>query len=94
MNVKQFGSAALFAVATVAAAIGAAPIAAADECDPTATVCQGPNIQPGNPSMAFAPTYYPDEYPYDSEWYYNSEDNSHPSTDNGHTGGGGGGHSR
>ena len=34
MRVKQFGLAALFAVAGAAVAIGVAPIAVADECDP------------------------------------------------------------
>ena len=44
MRVKRFGLAALFAAAGVAVAIGAAPIAVADVCDPTASVCQGPDI--------------------------------------------------
>lgn len=44
MRVNQFGLAALFAAAGVAVAIGAAPIAVADECDPTASVCQGPDV--------------------------------------------------
>ena len=58
MQVKQFGLTALFAVTGAVVAIGAAPIAVADECDPIATVCQGPDVQPtfGSPSFA-APPY-------------------------------------
>ena len=44
MRVNQFGLAALFAAAGVAVAIGAAPIAVADDCDPTASICQGPDV--------------------------------------------------
>ena len=54
MRVKQFGLAALFAV-IVAVAIGAAPIAVADECDPTASICQGPDVQDTGSSPSFAP---------------------------------------
>lgn len=50
MRVKQFGLAALFAAAGVGVAIGAAPIAVADICDPTATVCQGPDLSQGSDS--------------------------------------------
>jgi hypothetical protein len=55
MRVKQFGLAALFAVTGAAVAIGAAPIAVADECDPTASVCQGPDVQTGSSPESFAP---------------------------------------
>jgi hypothetical protein len=55
MHVKQFRLAALFAVTSAAVAIGAAPIAAADECDPTATICQGPDVQSNSSPMSFAP---------------------------------------
>jgi hypothetical protein len=55
MRVNQSGLAALFAAAGVAAAIGAAPIAVADECDPTASVCQGPDVQNTGSSPDFAP---------------------------------------
>jgi hypothetical protein len=56
MRVKQFGLAALFAVTGATVAIGAAPIAVADECDPTASICQGPDVQSGSsPSFAPAP---------------------------------------
>ena len=56
MRVKPFGLAALLAVIGAAVAIGAAPIAVADECDPTASVCQGPDVATGaSPSFAPAP---------------------------------------
>ncbi|MBV8350497.1 MAG: hypothetical protein JOZ49_24210 [Mycolicibacterium sp.] len=47
--------AALFVVTAAAVAIGAAPIAVADECDPTATICQGPDVQNTGSSPSFAP---------------------------------------
>lgn len=57
MRAKSFRLTALFAVTGAAVAIGAAPIAVADECDPTATVCQGPDVQTdSSPSFAPAPT--------------------------------------
>jgi hypothetical protein len=55
MRVKQFGFAALFVVLGAGAAIGAAPIAVADECDPTATICQGSDLQDIGLSPDFAP---------------------------------------
>ena len=56
MRIKQFGLAALFAVTSAAVAIGAAPIAVAqDECDPTASICQGPDVQNTGSSPSFAP---------------------------------------
>jgi hypothetical protein len=55
MQVKQFGLAALFAVTGAAVAIVGAPIAVADECDPTATICQGPDVQNTGSSPSFAP---------------------------------------
>jgi hypothetical protein len=54
MRLDQFGLAVLFAVAG-AVAIGAAPIAVADECDPTASICQGPDVQNTGSSPSFAP---------------------------------------
>ena len=50
MRVNQFGLAALFAAAGVGVAIGAAPIAVADICDPIATICQGPDLSQGSDS--------------------------------------------
>ena len=55
MQLKQFGLTALFAVTGAAVAIGAAPIAVADECNPIETVCQGPDVQTNDSSLAFAP---------------------------------------
>jgi hypothetical protein len=55
MQVKQFGFAALFAVTSAAVAIGAGPIAVADECNPIASVCQGPDVQNNGSSPSFAP---------------------------------------
>ena len=55
MRVKPFGLTALFAVTGAAVAIVAAPIAVADDCDPTASVCQGPDVQATGPSASFAP---------------------------------------
>jgi len=69
MRVKPFGLAALFAVTGAAVAIGVAPIAVADECDPTATVCQGPDVQTNN-SPAGPVTATADQYPFDNDWYY------------------------
>jgi hypothetical protein len=50
MRVNQFGLAALFVAASVGVAIGAAPIAVADICDPIATICQGPDLSEGSDS--------------------------------------------
>jgi|GEM_PF-4676298 len=56
MRANQFGLAALFAAAGVAVAISVAPIAVADECDPTASVCQGPDVsQATDSSLGAAP---------------------------------------
>ena len=55
MRVKPYGLTALFAVTGAAVAIGAAPIAVADECDPTASVCQGPDVEANGSSPSFAP---------------------------------------
>ena len=55
MEIKQFGLAALFAVAGAAMAIGPAPVAIADECDPAASVCQGPEVEGSGAPPDFAP---------------------------------------
>ena len=58
MRVKQFGQvglAALFVVTGAAVATGAAPMAVADECDPTASICQGPDVDVTGASPSFAP---------------------------------------
>ena len=53
--INKIGFAAPFAVIAAAVAIGAAPIAVADECDPTATICQGPDAQDTGSPPSFAP---------------------------------------
>jgi hypothetical protein len=95
MRVRKSGVAALFAATGVAAGIMAAPIAVADTCDPTATVCQGSDVQTNDSPPAAAPqiSATDDQYPYDNEWYFNPAGGGtelqpeHPAT-----GGGGGGH--
>jgi uncharacterized membrane protein YgcG len=95
MRVRKSGVAALLAATGVAAGIMAAPIAVADTCDPAIAVCQGGAIVPGNSS---SPDYSPpvsasdDQYPYDSDFYFNSpgENNNTPSTRSGGSTGGGG----
>ena len=60
MRVKQFGLVALFAVMGATVAIGAAPIAVSDECNPIAGICQGPDVQDSGASPSFAPAPGPD----------------------------------
>ena len=55
MQINKFRWAALFAITGVSLAIGIAPVAVADECDPTATVCQGSDVDNAGPSQDFAP---------------------------------------
>jgi hypothetical protein len=56
--------------AASAAALASAPIALAQECDPTATVCQG-DVDTA-PTAAPAPMVTADEqYPLDEDWYFN-----------------------
>jgi hypothetical protein len=91
-------AAALFAATGVAAGIAVAPIAHADTCDPTATVCQGSDIQTDTspPSAAPSVSASDDQYPYDGDWYFNPAGGGtelqpeHPST--GGSDGGGGHH--
>ena len=99
MRLRKFGVAALFAASGVAAGIMAAPIASADTCDPAVTVCQGGDVQPNTSSPDYAPpvSAADDQYPYDSEWYFNPAGGGtalqpeHPSTGGGGPSGGGGG---
>jgi uncharacterized membrane protein YgcG len=100
MRVRKSGVAALFAATGVAAGIMAAPIAVADTCDPTATVCQGGDVQTDTSSPDFAPpaSATDDQYPYDNEWYFNpaggdnNQNNGGSSHSGGGSSGGGGGH--
>jgi len=55
MQVRHLGLATLFAVTGTAVAIGAAPIATADECNPESTVCQGTDVESDGSSLDFAP---------------------------------------
>ena len=87
---KSILIAALFATAGVAAGLGAAPAALADTCDPTATICQGSDLDT-NPAPAAAPQVAPeDQYPFDEDWYFNPSGGgtilqpNHPSGGGGH----------
>jgi hypothetical protein len=99
MPVKKFGVGAIVATSCAAAAIVAAPVAVADDCDPTATVCE--NVQGNTGINASPPASATDEqYPYDNEWYFNPSGGGTPLQNNpppasgggGAAGGGGGGH--
>jgi hypothetical protein len=59
MNIERLRLASLFAITGVAVAIGVAPVAVADDCDPTATVCQGSDVEDSGPSQDFAPADIP-----------------------------------
>lgn len=98
MPAKQSGVAALFAATSAAVAIAAAPVAVADTCDPTATVCQGSEVQTDTPPPDSAPSVSADDqYPNDSDWYFNPAGGgtelqpAQPPTHSGSTGGSGGG---
>lgn len=64
--------AALFAATGVAAGLAVAPIALADTCDPTATICQG-DVQTDTSPPSAAPSVQAgdDQYPLDGDWYFN-----------------------
>jgi hypothetical protein len=87
---------ALLAAAAGAAAIASAPIALAQECDPTATVCEGSDVNAGPPEAALAPVSAGDEqYPTDEDWYFNPSGGGTALQPNHPSGGGsagGGGH--
>jgi hypothetical protein len=90
MQAKQLGLAGLIAVASAALAIGWAPMAVADECDPTASICQGPDIGPVGASPDFAPAPDADNGGAPGEMQL-TEDNPGIASP-GFEGGGGGGH--
>lgn len=96
MRAKQFRLAALFAVAGAAAAIGAAPIAVADECDPTASVCQGPDVsQATDSSLGPAPDTFGDAgAPGEMQLTDENPGIASPGFDGGGGRDGGGGHGR
>lgn len=103
MRINKAGVAGLFAAASAAAAIGAAPAALADEpCDPAVVVCDAPGNadSPGNVQINDAPAPSSDStYPFDNDWYFNpagggtdlQPNNASHSGGGGTTGGGGGG---
>jgi hypothetical protein len=100
MRGKKPGMAALVAGLGVATAIMGAPLAAADTCDPTATVCQGGDITSGPaPDAAPAVVAPEDQYPFDDSWYFDPagggtllHPENPPAGHGGDGGGGGGGH--
>jgi hypothetical protein len=83
--------------AAMAAALAVAPIALADECDPTATICQG-DVSTAPPAAAPSVSASDDQYPLDEDWYFNPAGGGtalqpqHPSGGGGSAGGGGGHH--
>ncbi len=89
-QMKSMAVAALFAAASFAPALGAAPAALADTCDPTATVCQGSDLDT-NPTPPAAPSVIADPYPLDEDWYFNPAGGGTVLQPN-HPSGGGGGH--
>jgi hypothetical protein len=97
MRVKNSRVATLVAATGVAAGIMTAPTAVADTCDPTATVCQGGDVQTNTSSPDYAPpaSATDDQYPYDGDWYFNPAGGGtalqpeHPSGGGGSSGGGG-----
>ena len=99
MRTRKFDVAVLLAAAAFTAGLMFAPIALADTCDPTASVCQGGDVQSDNSSPDYTPSSSAadDQYPYDNDWYFNPAGGGtvlqpeHPS-DTGGSGSGGGGH--
>jgi hypothetical protein len=97
MRTRNFGVAALFAMASVAAAVAAAPMALADSCDPAVTTCQGDAVAPSDSSSPdYAPQVTADaQYPFDGDWYFNPAGGGtvlQPEHSSGGGGGGGGHH--
>jgi hypothetical protein len=93
MPARKSGIAALFWATCAVVAIGAAPMAAADDndpCDPTASVCESPGNVEINDSP---PVSDVDQYPGDDEWYFNPAGGGTALQPSGgsHSGGGGGG---
>jgi hypothetical protein len=102
MPLRTSGVAALFAATCTVAALGAAPPAFADSCDPAVVVCDAPgDVQsdsPGNVQINDSPPVSDEQYPFDNEWYFNPAGGgtvlqpNHPSGGGGGGGAGGGGH--
>lgn len=81
---------AMVGAAAVAAALASAPVALAQECDPTATVCEG-DVNTA-PPVAAAPMAPEEQYPMDEDWYFNPSGGGTALQPNHPSGGGGGGH--
>jgi hypothetical protein len=98
MPFRKSGLAALFAATCAAVAIGAAPVAAADdECDPSVAACDSMvSDSPGNVEINDSPPASAvDQYPSDDSWYFNPAGGGTALQPSGGThagGGGGGGH--
>ena len=86
MRLKQFGLTGLFAITGTAVAIGAAPIAVADECNPIATVCRGPDVQTSGYSLDAEPPAVPDIGGAPSEMGLTGENDMGSTGDGGHGG--------
>jgi hypothetical protein len=100
MPFRKSGLAALFAATCAAVAIGAAPMAVADdECDPSVAACDSTvSDSPGNVEINDSPPASSvDQYPSDDQWYFNPAGGGTALQPSGgtHSGGGaagGGGH--
>ncbi|MDT5015538.1 MAG: hypothetical protein QOD39_1698 [Mycobacterium sp.] len=85
--------AAMLVAAATAVALASAPIALAQECDPTASVCEGD--VGGAPPAGPAPVSAAEQYPLDEDWYFNPAGGGTELQPNHPSGGGsagGGGH--
>jgi hypothetical protein len=96
MHINKVGVAMFIAGTGVAAALIASPQAIADSCDPSVTVCQGNEVQPGSDQLNATPPVpvADDQYPDDADWYFNPAGGSTPLQHDqaGSGSGGGGGH--
>jgi hypothetical protein len=94
MRGMKLAAVALFAALGMAGGLAAAPIALADDCDPTATICQG-DVNTAPPAAAPTVSASDDQYPLDEDWYFNPAGGGtalqpqHPAGGGGGTGGGG-----
>ncbi len=97
MRGMKLAAAAIFVALGMAAGLAVAPIALADDdCDPTATICEG-DVDTAPPAAAPTVSASDDQYPLDEDWYFNPAGGGtelqpqHPSG-GGSAAGGGGGH--
>jgi hypothetical protein len=98
MRGSKLAAAGLLAALGMSVGLAIAPIALADDdCDPTATICQGDVDTAAPPEAAPPVSASDDQYPLDEDWYFNPAGGGtelqpeHPSG-GGAAGGGGGGH--